>query len=151
MFGKKTKVEKIKEKVQETPLVSGAALAAAAGSARPFAERLLYDEELRGNIRDFLEAARKIYQEISGEHPSKVASRLWDDGKLRSRIEEAAEAAQEGAKRIKGEKVGGGMGFFTKFLLVLAAAIGILLFNPKTGPEARQIAKNFLYFIRFGS
>lgn len=137
MFGKKSKAEKIKE---NSSILSGAA--GAAEGARPFAERLLYDEELQQNIRVFLETAKKIYEDISRDDPQKIAGRLWDDDKLRKQIEEAAHAAQEGTKRFRGEKVRSGGGGFGKLVLLGGVVAAIVLINPKTGPEARQTVKN---------
>jgi hypothetical protein len=105
------------------------------------AERLLYDDDLRDNIRVFIESARAILDEVSGEDPTEIVGRLWDDDKLRKQVEAAAGAAQEGSKRVRGQRVkegGGGRGLL---LLILAAALGFLFLNPKTGPSARNFAK----------
>ena len=124
-----------------TSLVPTAALAAVYAGARPVAERLLYDDDLRDNIRVFIESARAILDEVSGEDPTEIVGRLWDDDKLRKQVEAAAGAAQEGSKRVRGQRVkegGGGRGLL---LLILAAALGFLFLNPKTGPSARNFAK----------
>ena len=130
-----------KEQATGTSLVPTAALAAVYAGARPVAERLLYDDDLRDNIRVFIESARAILDEVSGEDPTEIVGRLWDDDKLRKQVEAAAGAAQEGSKRVRGQRVkegGGGRGLL---LLILAAALGFLFLNPKTGPSARNFAK----------
>jgi hypothetical protein len=150
LFGRKSRAEKLRE-AQNRSLFSGSTLAAAYGGARPIAERLLYDDDLRDNIRTFIESARKILDELSDENPTEIVAKLWDNDKLRKEVEAAAEAVQEGTKRVRGQKVRGG-GSFGKFLLVLAlAGIGFLFLNPKTGPEARRLAGDAFSALRSGS
>ncbi len=141
MFGRKSRAQKLRQEARGNSLVPAATLAAAYAGARPIAERLLYDDDLRDNIRSFIEAARNIYEELSDEDPTDIVARLWDDDKLRSQVEAVAEAAQEGAKRVRGERVRrrGGGGFGT-LLLIVAGALGFLFLYPKTGPQARRIA-----------
>lgn len=127
------------------------ALAAAASGARPFAERLLYDDDLRDNIRTLIEASRKILDEVSDEEPTDIVARLWDDPKLRREIEAAVGAAQEGTRRIRGQRVkSGGRG--GRLLLLLLLAGGAYLFlSPRTGPEARRIAGDLISSLGSGS
>jgi hypothetical protein len=151
LFGRKTRAEKLKAEARNTSLISGATLAAAYGGMRPILERLLYDDDLRDNIRTLIESARNILDELSDEKPAEVVARLWDDDKLRREVEAAAGAAQEGAKRMRGQKVksGGGAG---RFLLVPAlAGVGFLFLHPRTGPEARRIARDALSTFRSAS
>lgn len=138
---KKLKAEAQKRGKEVTPMLSGASVSAVLAGSRPVAERLLYDDDLRDNIRTFLESAQKILEELSGEKPAKIVSRLWDDDKLRSEVESAAEAVQKGSKRVRGEDPDKGGKFFKVFLLV-SAAIAFLMVNPRTGPEARRITKD---------
>lgn len=141
MFGRKSRAEMLKEQAKGSSLIPAGALAAAYAGARPVAERLLYDDDLRDNLRVFIESARTILDELSGEDPSDIVTRLWDDDKLRKQVEAAAGAAQEGTKRVRGQKVrqGGGGGKF--LFLLLLVGIGFLFLNPKTGPQARDLAK----------
>jgi hypothetical protein len=149
LFGRKSRAEKLR---QESPsLISGATLATALDGARPFAERLFSDDDLRDNIRSFLESARKILDELSDEDPTDIVARLWDDDKLRREVETAVEALQEGTKRIRGQRVRkrGGSG---KILLVLVlGGVGFLFLNPRTGPQARRMAGDVLSSFRSGS
>jgi len=140
VFGRKSRAEKLKAQAEATSLIPTAAIAGFLTGARPIAERLLYDDDLRDNIRDFIAATREILDDVSGESPKEVLGKLWDDDRLRSSIEAAAGAAQEGGKRVRGEKVKDG-GSGKLLLLILAAAVGFLFLNPKTGPEARRLAK----------
>ena len=149
MFGRKSRAEKLR---QESPsLISGATLATALDGARPFAERLFSDDDLRDNIRTFIESARSILDELSDEDPTDIVARLWDDDKLRREVETAVEALQEGTKRIRGQRVRkrGGSG---KILLVLVlGGVGFLFLNPRTGPQARRMAGDVLSSFRSGS
>ena len=141
MFGRKSRAEMLKEQAKGSSLISAGTLAAAYAGAKPVAERLLYDDDLRDNLRVFIESARTILDELSGEDPSDIVTRLWDDDKLRKQVEAAAGAAQEGTKRVRGQKVrqcGGGRRFF---YLLLLAAVGFLFLSPQTGPQARDLAK----------
>src|SRR5918998_3060475 len=126
MFGR-SRAKRLKEEAQDNRLVSGATLAAALSGARPVAERLLDDDDLRDNVRTFIESARKILDELSDESPAEIVARLWDDDKLRREVEAAVEALQEGSRRVRGQRVkrGGGLG---KKLLLLGASRGGVLF-----------------------
>jgi len=141
VFGRKSRAERLRERADSTSLIPTAALATAYAGARPILERLLYDDDLRDNIRVFIESARNILDELSDEEPTEIITRLWDDDKLRKQVEAAAGAAQQGSKRVRGEKVrSGGRGGRLLFLLLLAA-VGFLFLNPRTGPQARQYAR----------
>jgi hypothetical protein len=141
VFGRKSRAERLRERADSTSLVPMATLATAYAGAKPIIERLLYDDDLRDNIRVFIESARNILDELSDEEPSEIITRLWDDDKLRKQVEAAAGAAQQGSKRVRGEKVrSGGRGRRLLFLLLLAA-VGFLFLSPRTGPQARQFAR----------
>ena len=139
MFGRKSRAEKLREQAESNSLVPMAALSAAFAGARPVLERLLYDDDLRNNIRTFIESARAIADELSDEDPQEIITRLWNDDKLRGQVEAAAGAANQGSKRVRGERVrthrrrGGRLLF-----LLLLAAVGFLFLNPRTGPQARK-------------
>jgi hypothetical protein len=141
VFGRKSRAERLREQAEESRLIPVATLAAAYAGAKPVIERLLYDDDLRDNIRVFIESAREILDEISNEGPTEVVTKLWDDDKLRKRVEAAAGAAQEGSKRMRGERVRSGGGGGKILLLLLVAAVGFLFLNPRTGPQARSFAK----------
>lgn len=150
MFGRKSRAERLKEQAEDTTLVSSLSTAYAVVS--PFAERLLYDDDLRDNIRVLIASARNIADELSGEDPTDIITRLWDDDKLRSQVEAAAGAAQQGSKRVRGQKVrtgGGGRGRRFLFLL-LVAGLGYLFLSPQTGPQARNYAKQAIGSISSG-
>jgi hypothetical protein len=133
LFGRKSRAEKLREQAESNSLVPTAALSAAFAGARPVLERLLYDDDLRNNIRTFIESARAIADELSDEDPQEIITRLWNDDKLRGQVEAAAGAASQGSKRVRGEKVR-----TRRLFLLLLAAVCFLFLNPKTGPQARK-------------
>jgi hypothetical protein len=139
LFGRKSRAEKLREQAESNSLIPVTAISAAFAGARPVLERLLYDDDLRDNIRTFIESARAIADELSDEDPQEIITRLWNDDKLRGQVEAAAGAASQGSKRVRGEKVrtrrrrGGRLLF-----LLLLAAVGFLFLNPRTGPQARK-------------
>ena len=143
MFGRKSRAERLKAQAGPNGLVSMATLATALAGARPVAERLLYDDDLRDNIRVFIESARSILDELSDEEPTEIVTRLWADDKLRRQVEAAAGAAQQGTKRVRGQKVrgGGGGGGGRLLFLILLAGVAFLFLNPRTGPQARDFAR----------
>ena len=149
MFGRKTRAERKlqREAVKASPF-SGAALVGAYEGARPVVERLLYDDDLRDNIRTFIESAGNILDELSGESPAEIVAKLWDDNKLRKEVEAAVQAAQEGARRVQGQRVGRRGGGRLLLVLGLAGGVGFLFLSPKTGPEARRIAGEVIGSLR---
>ena len=149
MFGRKSRAERLKARADESSLIPLATLATVYGVTQPVLERLLYDDDLRDNIRTLIESAQTIYGEVSGDSPQKIVDRLLEDNKLRSEIETATYAAQQGRKRIQGQKVKGdrrssGGGSFRRVFLLVSAVIAFLFLNPRTGPQARRMAQDVI-------
>jgi hypothetical protein len=140
VFGRKSRTERLKEQANGSRLIPVATLATAYAGAKPVLERLLYDDDLRDNIRIFIESARNILDELSDESPSDIVTRLWDDDKLRKQVEAAAGAAQEGSRRVRGQRVRSGGRGGKLLLLLLVAALGFVFLSPRTGPQARRFA-----------
>ena len=145
MFGSSSRTQKLKRGA-----TNGSALVAAYAGARPVAERLLYDDDLRDNIRTLIESSRKIVDELSDESPQEIVARLWDDDKVRKQVESAVGAVQEGVKRAQGKRVRSRGGSGGKLLLVLAAGTGFLFLSPRTGPQARRIVGDIVKSLRSG-
>jgi uncharacterized membrane-anchored protein YjiN (DUF445 family) len=141
VFGRESRAEKLKEQAESNSLVPIATLAAAYSGAKPVIERLLYDDDLRDNIRTFIESARSIVDDLSDEDPTEIITKLWDDDKVRGEVEAAVGAVSQGSRRIRGERIRerGGRGGRLLFLL-LVAAVGFLFLHPRTGPRARKFA-----------
>src|SRR5215207_9115551 len=75
------------------------------GSARPYVERAISDEDLRENVRNAFESARGVYNElIGGRGAIPVATRVATDKDIQERLKEAIDELREAANRVKGKK-----------------------------------------------
>lgn len=155
MFGRKiqSRTERLKMQAGQSRYVPTEALSGGIATARPIIERLLYDDELRDDIREFMQSASRVADHLSGGDAREIVNKIWDDENVRRDIENATQRAQTGAKRIQGQKVkgsgdsGGGLSFGTAFLGV-SALTAFLMLNPKTGPAARQYVKEAIGAVR---
>ena len=100
--------------------------AAAQARANPYLRRIAEDEDLRQNIMDAYESARKAYARLSnGKSPSK---QIFDDKKLQKDIRNAASSFKDASVSLRGapkkKKRKGGFG---KILLVGVAGAGVAL------------------------
>jgi hypothetical protein len=98
--------------------------AAMKARANPYVQRIVEDEDLRQNIADAYDSARKAYARLSnGKSPTK---QIFDDKKLQKEIKNAAGSIKDAsfALREAPKKKRGGLG---KFLLVGIAGAGVAL------------------------
>ena len=98
--------------------------AAMQARANPYVRRVVEDEDLRENIADAYESARKAYARLSnGKSPTK---QIFDDKKLQKEIKNAASSVRDAsvALRESPKKKRGGFG---KLLLVGIAGAGVAL------------------------
>jgi hypothetical protein len=101
--------------------------AAEKARTNPYLRQVVEDEDLRKNIADAYESARKAYARLSnGKSPS---SQIFDDKKLQKEIKNAAEsikdasvALHEAPKKKKKKR-----GRFGKVLLIGIASAGVAL------------------------
>ena len=100
--------------------------AASKARTNPYLRRIVEDEDLRDNIADAYESARKAYARLSnGKSPSK---QIFDDKKLQKEIKNAAESIKDASVALREaprkKKRSGGFG---KVLLIGIAGAGVAL------------------------
>ena len=104
---------------------AGALAAGKAARSNEYVQRLVEDEELRENLRDAFESARKAYGRMSnGKSPAKA---LMDDKKTQRELKEAASSLSEAADQLRGKKKKRRRGGL--LLLLLVGGIAALLLN----------------------
>ena len=114
----------------------------AAGTAKPYVERALHDEELREHVKQAYSAAREIYDELVGPRGvTGVATRFAGDHEIQDNLRTAIGELRQAANRLQGRREGHG----GRKLLLLAGVIAGLLYNPVTGPETRRWVKHKLF------
>ena len=115
------------KKKKATAAAGGAYGAAKAAKDNAYVQRLVDDEDLRGQIQEAYESARAVYERISSGKQS-PAKQLLDDKKLQKQLKEAAENVRDASNALrdapKKNKSGGGL--FRK-VAVLAVAGGLAL------------------------
>jgi gas vesicle protein len=113
-----------------------------AGSAKPYIERAIKDEDLRDNVRSAFESAREIYNDlVGGRGAIPVATRVATDKDIQERLKDAIDELREAADRVQGKKDHGAR---NTMLLVTGIALGIL-FNPVSGPQTRKWLSDTLF------
>jgi hypothetical protein len=115
----------------------------AADSIKPYVERAISDEKLRGDVMRAFGTAHELYGELMGEkgRPIALASRVATDDDIRDKLREAIEDLRHASKRLQGKRERSGGRKST--LLIASLALGIL-FNPITGAKTRRFIKDML-------
>jgi hypothetical protein len=110
---------KAKKKAQK------AQAAAMRARANPYVKRIVEDEDLRENIADAYESARKALARLSnGKSPSK---QIFDDKKLQKEIKNAAESIKDAGVALREAPKKKRSGGFGKVLLIGVAGAGVAL------------------------
>jgi hypothetical protein len=118
-------------------------VASVAGTAKPYVDRALHDEELREHVKQAYAAARSIYDElIAPRSMVSAAQRVASDQDLQDSFRLATAELREAATRFQGQSKEKHSG--RAFLLLIGLAVG-LLFNPFTGQETRRWLKDKLF------
>jgi hypothetical protein len=110
----------------------------AAENVKPYVERAMKDDKLRGDVLSAFNTAKELYNELAGDRGAvTVAARVATDDEVREKLRHAIDDLRNAADRLQGKKEHGGR---NATLLVAGIALGIL-FNPVTGPETRRWLK----------
>jgi hypothetical protein len=113
----------------------------AAGTAKPYVERALHDEELREHVKQAYGAAREIYDELIGRRGvTGIASRVAGDHEIQDNLRTAIGELRQAANRLQGRREHHGG---RSFLLLVGVVVG-LLYNPVSGPQTRRWLKEKL-------
>lgn len=114
----------------------------AAGTARPYVERALTDEEFRDSLRAAFLAAKQIYEEmVPPKGVSGIAAKVATDEEIRDSLKRALAELRHAAERLQEQEEERRSHVFRNLSLVLlGVGIGIF-FNPFTGPKAREWVK----------
>lgn len=114
-----------------------------AGTAKPYVDRALNDEELRDHVKQAYAAAKTIYDElIAPRGVVTAAQRVAADQELQDTFRVAVAELREAAGRLQSSRPEKHPG--RGILLLIGVAVG-LLFNPFTGPETRRWLKDKLF------
>jgi hypothetical protein len=108
----------------------------AADSVKPYVERAMHDEQLRGEVLSAFAAAKDLYHELAGsKSAAAAAAKAATDDDVHEKLRDAVNDLRSAAERLQGRrpKAGGGK----KKLLIAGLALGIL-YNPVTGAETRR-------------
>ncbi|HZQ03430.1 MAG TPA: hypothetical protein VFA88_05345 [Gaiellaceae bacterium] len=114
----------------------------AADSIKPYIERAMSDEKLRGDVMHAYKTAKKLYKELSGGKtaPVTLAARVATDDDVREKLREAIDDLRKAGERLQGKKDHSGR---NTTLLIAGIALAIL-FNPVTGAETRRFIRELV-------
>jgi len=109
-------------------------VAGVAGTAKPYVERALNDEELREHVKQAYSAAREIYDELIAPRGVVGIARVAAEPDVQDNLRVAIGELRQAANRLQGRKEHHPG---RTFILLTGVVVG-LLYNPFTGPETRR-------------
>lgn len=116
-------------------------VAGVAGTAKPYVERALHDDELRKHVKQAYSAAREIYDElVAPRGVTGIATRVAADHDIQDNLRTAVTELRQAADRLQGRREGHG----GRNLLLLVGVVAGLLYNPVTGPSLRRFLREKL-------
>ena len=106
-----------------------------ADTMRPYVDRAIHDEEIRDNLKEAFSSARQVYMDLlGGRNLTSTATRVATDKDIQDNLKRTIEELRKATDRIQGKK-----DHSTRNTLLLLTGITLgILFNPMTGPQARQ-------------
>lgn len=111
-------------------------VAPAVETLKPYLDRALNDPRFRNDLRDALDAARKLYGPLVKENGGVAhsAQKLATDAKVQENLRKALEEFGKAADTLKGKK----KGHTGRNAMLLAGLVAGALYNPWTGAGTRQ-------------
>lgn len=111
-------------------------------AVRPYVNRAISDDDVRRNVTRAWKAARRVYDELSGEDAVGVASKFSSDENVREGLDTTVQSLSEALVRMSGHAERRK----TSWTPFLALAIAVfVLFNPATGSSTRKWIKDHLF------
>ena len=114
----------------------------AAGNMKPYVDRAMSDEKLRGDVIRAFRTANDLYRELMSDRdePVRIAARVATDDDVRDKLRDALDDLRSASERLKGKRDHSAR---NTTLLLVGLTLG-LLYNPVTGPETRRFIKDML-------
>lgn len=116
--------------------------AGTASAVAPIVRRLARDDELRDDLRVVLEAARKLYDDLSSEEPLKITRKIFTDTDVRKQIDKALEAIEDAGSLVRQARTPNRAWLGWLIAGGVIGGVAALFFTPKTGPTMRRWASN---------
>ena len=115
----------------------------AAGTARPYVERALTDEEFRDSLRSAFLSAKQIYDELMPpKGVSGLATRVAGDEEIRDSVKRAVGDLLHAAERLQEQHEAERKRHTARnVMLILAGVVIGIFFNPFTGSKSRSWVK----------
>jgi hypothetical protein len=114
----------------------------AADSIKPYVERAMTDEKLRGDVMNAVKTANELFRELmrDRDEPVRIATRVATDDDVRDKLRDAIEDLRSASDRLKGRRDHTAR---NTALLLAGITLGVL-YNPVTGPETRRFIRELL-------
>src|SRR5919204_2209600 len=105
-------------------------VAGVAGTAKPYVDRAINDQELREHVKQAYTAARDVYDSLIGPRSvTGIAQKMAGDHEIQDNLRTAIAELRQAANRLQGRRGRHG----GRTLLLLAGVTAGGLFNPGTG------------------
>ncbi len=116
--------------------------AGTASAMAPIVRRLARDDELRDDLRVVLEAAKKLYDDLSNEEPLRITRKIFTDADVRKQIDKALGAIEDAGSHVREARAPSRAWMGWLIAGGVIGAVVAMFFTPKTGPTMRRWASN---------